>query len=120
MNVLTMPPHLGPSDLPQATMLPPAGFIITLTLPCVLMAVTTSMKSWNDCNTLDLMQRRFRKIAVSVVFTMGFIVFIVHLTRSFCGSSVILLFSLLFTLGPLISRTGHGMLFLICLYRSEF
>ena len=71
-------------------MLPRAGFIITLTLPCVLMVATTSTKSWNDCNTLDLMQRRFPKIGVSVVFTIGLIVFIVHLTRIFVSSVILL------------------------------
>ena len=80
MNVLTMPLHLGHSDLPPATMLPPAGFIITLMLPGVLMAVTTSPRSWNDCNALELMQRHYLKIGVSVVFTIGFIVFRVHST----------------------------------------
>ena len=79
-DVLTMPLHLGHSDLHLATMLPPAGFIITLMHPCVLMAVTTSPRSWNDCNAFEQMQRRFPTIEVSVVFTIGFIVFIVHLT----------------------------------------
>ena len=37
-----MPLHLAHSDSPLATMLPSPGFIITLTLPCALMAVTTS------------------------------------------------------------------------------
>ena len=55
-------------------------FIITLTLPCVLLAVTTSARSWNDCSTFEQMQRRFAKIEVSVVFTIGLIVFIVLLT----------------------------------------
>ena len=63
MNVLAMPPLLGPLDIPQGTMLPPAGFIITLTLPCVLMAVTTSAMSWNDWSTLEQMQRRFAKMS---------------------------------------------------------
>ena len=79
MNVLTMPLRLGHSDLPLATMLPPAGFTIILTLPCVLMDVTTSPRSWNDCNTLEQMQCRFTEMGVSVVFTIGFIVFLVHL-----------------------------------------
>ena len=78
MNVLTMPLHLGHSDLPLATMLPHDGFIITLTLPCVSMAVTTSARFWNECSTLELMQRRYLKIEVSVVFTIGIIVFLVH------------------------------------------
>ena len=42
---------LGHLELLLATMLPLAGFVITLTFPCVLMAVTTSARSWNDCNT---------------------------------------------------------------------
>ena len=79
-NVLTMPLHLAHSDSPLVITLPHAGFKITLTLPCVLMAVTTSVRSWNDCSTFEQMQRRFSKIGVSVVFTIGFIVFLVHLT----------------------------------------
>ena len=81
MNVLTMPLHVGHLDLPLAITLPPAGFVITLTLPCVLMAVTTSVRFWNDCSTLEQMQRRYLKIAVSTVFTTGIIVFLVHLSR---------------------------------------
>ena len=67
-NVLTMPLHLAHSDSPLATTLPRAGFIITLTLLCVLMAVTTSARSWNDCSTFEQMQRHFLKIGVSVGF----------------------------------------------------
>ena len=67
MNVLTMPPHLGHSDLPLAIMLPPDGFIITLT----------------DYSTVEQMQRRYLKIGVSVVFTIGIMVFLVHLSRIF-------------------------------------
>ena len=77
-------------------------------------------KSWNDCNTLDPVQRRFSQMGVSVVFTIRFIVFIAHLTRTFYLSSVILLSAFFLHLGLLISRTGHGKLFLICLYRAEF
>ena len=85
MNVLTMPLHLGHSDLPLATLVPPAGILITLTLPCVLMAVTTSAKSWNDCSTREMMQRRFSITGVSVVFAIGSIVFLVHFTHIFYG-----------------------------------
>ena len=81
MNVLTMPLHLGPSALPLTITLPPAGFIITLMHPRVLMAVTTSLRSWNDYNAVEQMQRRFPQKGVSIVFTIGFIVFVVHLTR---------------------------------------
>ena len=119
MNVLTMPLHLGYSDLPPATMLPPAGFIITLTLLYVLMVVTISARSWNVCSTLEQMQRHHTKIGVSVVFTIGFIVFLVHLTRIFV-SLVILLSAFFLRMGTLFSRTTNGKLFVICLYRAEF
>ena len=68
-NVLTMPLHLAHLDSSLTTTLPHAGFIITLTLLCVLMAVTTSARSWNDCSTFEQMQRRFIKTGVSVVFS---------------------------------------------------
>ena len=35
---------------------------------CVLMTVTTSARSWNDCSTFEQMQRHFLKIGVSVLF----------------------------------------------------
>ena len=38
-------------------MSPRAEFITTLTLLYVLMAVATSARSWNDCNTFEQMQR---------------------------------------------------------------
>ena len=81
MDVPTMPLHLGPSALPLTITLPPVGFIITLTHP--RMAVTTSLRSWNDCNAFEQTQRRFPKMGVSFVFTIGVVVFIVHLTRTF-------------------------------------
>ena len=40
------------------------------------MAVTTSARSWNDCNTVEQMQRRHLKMGVSAVFTLGFFVFL--------------------------------------------
>ena len=43
----------------------------------------TSPRSWHDCNVLELMQRHYLKIGVSVVFTIGIIVFPVHFTRIF-------------------------------------
>ena len=57
LSVLTMPLHLGHSDLPQATMFPPAGFIITLTLPFVF-AVTASAKSRRNDATSQSQNRR--------------------------------------------------------------
>ena len=68
-NVLIMLLHLAHSDSSLATTLPHAGFIITLTLLCVLMAVTTSARSWNDCSTFEQMQHPFLKIGVSVGFS---------------------------------------------------
>ena len=41
---------------------------MTLTLLCVLMTVTTSARSWNDCRTFEQMQRHVLKMEVSVVF----------------------------------------------------
>ena len=52
---------LGTFGLTSSHKLPHAGFIITLTLLCVLMAVTTSARSWNDCSTFEQMQRHFLK-----------------------------------------------------------
>ena len=49
----------------------------------VLMAVIRLLRSWNDCNTFELMQRRFPEIGVNLGFIIVFIVFIVYLTRSF-------------------------------------
>ena len=48
------------------------------------MAVTTIVRSWNDCNVLEQMQRRYLKIRVSVVFTTGPMVFVEQLTCIFC------------------------------------
>ena len=56
------------------------GFVITFTHLYVLMTVKTSARSWKDCSALELMLRHYLKIEVSVVFTVGFIVFLVHLT----------------------------------------
>ena len=78
ISVLTMP--LGPQALPQTVTLPPVGFIITLMHLRALMAVTTSLRSWNDHNAFERMQRLFPKIGVSIVFTIEFVVFVVHLT----------------------------------------
>ena len=83
------------------------------------MVVTISVRSWNVCSTLEQMQRHFTKIGVSVVFTIGFIVFLEHLTHIFV-SLVILLSAFFLRMGTLFSRTGHGKLFLICLCRAEF
>ena len=52
-----------------------------------LMAVTKPMRSWNDYNAFERMQRHFPKIGVSIVFTIEFVVFVVQVTcisGSFC------------------------------------
>ena len=73
MNVLTMLRRLVHLVSSPATTLPPAGFVITLTHLSVVMAVTTSARFWKDCNTLEQMQRRYLKMGVSAVFTIGFL-----------------------------------------------
>ena len=65
------------------------------------------------------MQRHFSKLGVSVVFTIGFNVFLAHLRRIFV-SLVILLSAFFLRMGTLFCRTGNGKLFVICLYRAEF
>ena len=49
--------------------------------PRVLMAVTISLRSWNDDNAFEQMQRHFPNMGISIVFTIGFTVF-------FCSSHV--------------------------------
>ena len=66
------------------------------THPRVLMPVTISPRSWNNCDAFDQMLRRFPQIANSVVFTIGSIVFLVHLTCIFfvnCDLALSLLFA---------------------------
>ena len=147
MNVLTMPLHLGHSDIPLATTLPPAGFVITLTHPCVSMAVITSARFWKDsvilvmavltmplhsgalgftsshnvatrwiqhnfnttacfdgCHSITEIRERLQHIRTDatslpqnwscIVFTIGFIVSLVHLTCIFMSS--VILFSAFF------------------------
>ena len=65
-----------------------------------LMVVTISARSWNVCSTFEKMQRHFPKIGVSVVFTIEFIVSLVHLTRIFV-SLVILLSAFFLRMGSL-------------------
>ena len=48
MNVLTMLRHLVHLASSLTTTLPTAGFVITLTHLCVLVAVTTSARFWKD------------------------------------------------------------------------
>ena len=82
------------------------------------MAVTTSPRSWNDCNAFDQMQNRYLKMGVSAVFTIGFIVFLVFLTCIFL-SSVILLSAFFSRASTLFFRTSNGKHLFVCLYRVE-
>ena len=81
------------------------------------MAVTTSLRSWKDWNAFERMLRLFPKIGVSVVFTIEFVVLVVHLTRFFrcylCSCSH-------FPFELLIPRTSDEQPFFIRLYRTEF
>ena len=103
MNVLTMLLHLVHLALSLATTLPPAGLVITLTHLPVVMAVTTSARFWKDCSTSEPMERRYLKMGVSAVFTIGFFV---SLTCTFVSSVVLL--SALFSAHPLCS-SGKAM-----------
>ena len=86
--------------------------------PRVLMGVTTSLGSWNDYNAFEQMQRHFPKIGVSIVFTIGFIVFVVHLT---CISGrFVYSCSQPFPFGLLFPRASDGQPFFIRLNRTEF
>ena len=74
------------------------------------MAAITSLRSWNDCSTLEQMQRRYLKMAVSAVFTIGFIVF---LTCIFV-TSVILLSAFFSRASTLFFRTSNGKPYFVC------
>ena len=78
------------------------------------MAVTISARFWKDCSTLKQMQSRYLKMEVSVVFTIGFIVFLVLLTCIFV-SSVILLSAFFLRMGTLFFRTSNGKPFFVSL-----
>ena len=77
------------------------------------MAVTTSARSWNDCNKVEQMQRRYLKMGVSAVFTLGFFVF---LTCVFV--SLVILLSVftkypLYPLGPALA-SPTSLCFMMC------
>ena len=57
-------------------------------------------------------------LTVCVVFTIGLIVFLVHLTRIFV-SPVILLSAFFLRTATLFFRTSNGKPFFVCLYRVE-
>ena len=80
MNVLTTPLHWGLSALPLATLLIPVEFTITLMHLHVLMAVTTSLRFWNDYHAFERMLCLFPNLGISIVFTIVFIVLLVYFT----------------------------------------
>ena len=83
MNVPTMLLHLIHLALSLASTLPPAGFVITLTHLPVVMAVTTSARFKIELQK----QRRYLKMGVSAVCTIGFFV---SLTYTFVSSEILL------------------------------
>ena len=90
---------------------------MTLTLLCVLMTVTTSARSWNDCSTFEQMQRHFLKIEVSVVFIIGSTVSFVH----FAWLVVVCVFcSQPFPFGFLLPQSRDGQSFFIRFYRTKY
>ena len=84
---------------------------------CVLMAVTTSMRFWNDYNAFDWRLCLIPKVGASIVFTIGFIVPVLHLT---CILVILCLVAFSFLpLWVLLLRTSNGQIFFICIYRTE-
>ena len=117
MNVLIMPLHLARLGSSLTTTLPHDRFIITLTLLCVSMTVTTLVRSWNDCSTFEQMQHHFLKIEVSVGFFSSGppCACAIHVTYS----RVFLLLSG-FSLWVLVSSTCDGSTFFIRVHRTEY
>ena len=68
----------GPWALPQATTLPLVECTITLMQLRVLMSVTALPRSLNGYSAVERIL--LPKIGVSIVFTIEFVVFVVHLT----------------------------------------
>ena len=115
MNVPIMLLHLVHLALSPATTLPPAGFVITLTHLPVVMVVTTSARFWKDGNALEQEQRRYLKMGVSAVSTIGFFVSLTYALVS----SVILLSAFFSRASTLLLRKGNGKPNFICFYRVE-
>ena len=119
MNVPIVPLHLVHlvhlASSPVTT-LPLAGFVITLTHLHVVMVVTASARFWKDCIALELKQRRFLRMEVSVLFIIGF----------FCVSHIRICITYGFALSPflrasiLLFRKSNGKPNFVCLYRVEF
>ena len=78
LNVLIMPLRLVHLASSPVTILPLAGFIITLTHLLVVVTVTTSVTSWKNGIALELKQHRYLRTRVSAVFLIGFFVSLTH------------------------------------------
>ena len=78
LNVLIMPLRLVHLASFPVTILPLAGFVITLTHLPVLVTVTISARSWKNCMALELKQHRYLRTRVSAVFLIGFFVTLTH------------------------------------------
>ena len=110
------PDHVAALGSFPFTTLPPAGFVITLTHLPVVMVVTASVRFWKDCIALDLKQRRYFRMGISVVFIIGVVV---SLTYAFVPF-VILLSALFRCIHFLLFRKNNGKPNFGCLYRIEF
>ena len=64
-------------------------------------------------------KRRYLKMRLSAVFTIGFIVFLVLLTCIFVSSVILLCAWVLGSASTLFFRTSNGEPFFVCLYRVE-
>ena len=116
MNVPIMLLHLVNLALSLAITLPPAGFVITLTHLLVVMVVTTSARFWKDCIALEQKQRRYLKMGVSAMFTIGFFV---SLTYAFVSSVILLSALFLDRTSTLLLWKGNGKPNFVCFHRVE-
>ena len=83
----------------------------------VLIPVTSSLRSWNDYSAFERMLCFFPDMRISIVFTIGFVVF-VHLT---CLLVVLCFLALsLFPFGFSLPQANNGPTFFIRVYRTEF
>ena len=78
LNVLIMPLRLVHLASFPVTILPLAGFVITLSHLPVVLTVTISARSLKNCMALELEQHRYLRTGVSAVFLIGFFVTLTH------------------------------------------
>ena len=81
-----------------------AGFVIILTHLPIVVTVTASARSWENCIALELKQHRYLRMGVSAVFLIGFFVTLTH-----AFASLVVLLSVFFSRAPtLLFRKGNG------------